>query len=398
MEPEYISKFDEIIEAKDDSQGCLTFGFELEFLLASVKGDAQDPDPDETRALLRISNPYDCDEEVENFIISILRQIDGLPVRSERDDDFHPPHDNVPIYDAWRITHDRSLKKTGRNSHDPYKWQGRELSSVVMSSDDLTYPKQIEDVCRALRQARIHLNETTSVHVHVGRGDEPFSLLTIKKFATLYWLTEEKLLALHHPCRQQSQYSYLLTQMSNLAVDTAADPDPYEWHLDVYGLDKMEKFVPSQLPQLLGVQLRKIWGCYDIEQLARLMRGAQTKTSIPRGAVGFKRFLPAGKSGGNTQTFEWRQMAGCLDPEHIIQWVRVCVAFTDFARKSSAEEFNGTLGRILERGSSYTGFDLLGDLGLHAEAQYFKKRVDGYSRSQEIYEGQEAGNLFVRPL
>ncbi|KAI0594180.1 hypothetical protein F4775DRAFT_596561 [Biscogniauxia sp. FL1348] len=403
---EYISKYDDIVNAPDDSQGALTFGIELEFLLASVEGNAFDPNPEESRPLLRTSKPddgdifsiIDIDNEVKEYLVNVLRHKGGLTAHSAKYDDFHLPHDNVPIYDEWRITYDRSVMMHKGIGPDSYRWHGREISSVVLSSDDPKYPEKVEHVCRALRQARIHLNETTSVHVHVGRGEEPFSFLTIKKFATLYWLTEEKILSLQHPCRKSSRYCYLLTRLSNLAAETSEGQTVDESDLDPGGLEDMKEFVPPQLPTLLETQLRKIWGCMEIEDLAILMQGCPTLTAVPRGAVGFKRFLPAGNSGGNTQTFEWRQMAGSLDPESIIKWVRVCIAFTDFARTSSAEEFSSLLSTILERENSYTGFDLLQSLGLHAEAEYFKKKVDGYAQNQDIYPGQGAGKLFLSPL
>ncbi|KAI1638218.1 hypothetical protein F4809DRAFT_660029 [Biscogniauxia mediterranea] len=404
---EYISEYDDIVNASDDQSGALTFGVDLQFLVASVDDEGPDPTHGESRPLLRTPEWDDEDimmrgevyDGVKNHIVDILNCEGELPIRYNGDGFYPPYNDYTPIYGVWRISCERSSIYEDETGPYPYLWHGREISSVIMSSDDPTYPTEIEKVCRTLRQARIHLDETTSLYVHVGPGKESFSLLTVKKFATLYWLTEEKILSLHHPCRQSNRDCFFLTRMSKLATETSEEHIANERFFDTDRPEHMHEFVPSQLPTLLEAQLRQIWACTKIEELELLMNKGPTVTGVYTGSVGFERLLPTGKNPRcNTKSFEWRQMAGCLDPNSIIQWARVCIAFTDFARTSSAEEFNRLLITILELGSSYTGFHLLKSLGLHTEAEFFKKKVDGYAENQELYPGQSAGNLFVPPL
>ncbi|CAJ2499986.1 Uu.00g028390.m01.CDS01 [Anthostomella pinea] len=84
-------------------------------------------------------------------------------------DTFHEPHGNVPIYDAWRVGHDSSMVPGPEILNKGYRFIDCEVSCPVISSYDPTQRVQIEDVVRALRGLRIHLNESTSVHVHIGR-------------------------------------------------------------------------------------------------------------------------------------------------------------------------------------------------------------------------------------
>jgi hypothetical protein len=120
-----------------------------------------------------------------------------------------------------------------------------------------------------------------------------------------------------------------------------------------------------------------------------------------RGTIGFRRLLPAGKTGGNTKTIEFRQMQASLDPEHIINWVRVCVAIVDFARLSTAASFKTLMTKIVRAGPAYTGIDFLKDLNLHAEADFFQRKVAGYRSGTPaglaLYQGQER-SVFVLPL
>ncbi|KAI8626451.1 putative amidoligase enzyme-domain-containing protein [Xylariaceae sp. FL1651] len=398
---EYIPKLDDIIEAYDDSEGNLTCGVELEFLIASVESRDPDPHPELSQRVYKPTEylPPDYKRDIlEQVLETLQQQLEEIPFRLTDDDDFHPPHDNVPIYDAWRLGLDVTVRKTEGVPIGPYTWVNCELSSVVMGPNE--YAKQIQDVCRVLATLRVHLNESTSVHVHVGRGDEPFSLLTLKKFATLQWLTERVLLELHHPSRLNNKYCYRLNKCSQLATKSQAALSAEERNLDEKGVDQMDKFVPMGLTKLRHSQIRHIWGCKTIQEVALLMQGDREKipssrAMFERGAVGFQRFLPAGKSGGNLQTFEWRQMSGSIDAKHINQWVKTCLAFTDFCRLSNPATFKKLIEKVIQKGKSYTGFELLRDLGL--ETQLFKEKVERYSEDQGFFEGDKEGNLFVSP-
>ncbi|KAI0902997.1 putative amidoligase enzyme-domain-containing protein [Ustulina deusta] len=337
-----IPKIDEMIEALDDSNGTLTCGVEFEFLLPSIHYMAKDPDPDIKNKRLYKStsgDPEDIKTEVREQLLETLQQLDGIPFRAMDDDNFHPPHDNVVIYDSWRLGGDGTVNKHG--AEGPYNWTNCELTSPVMGSHD--YGTKIEDVCRVLQAVRIHLNKSTAVHIHVGRGNEPFSLLTVKKFATLYWLTEKAIFELHHPSRHDNRCCLSLTNYSVLAIKSQAALDVEGRNLGDGG-PTMEDYVPgASLTQLRRAQLRCIWDCGSIEE---------------RGSVGFLRFLPAGKTGGNIQTFEWRQMSGSVDANHINQWAKACIAFTDFCRLSNKATFKKLIGEVIEK-ENYTGIELL---------------------------------------
>ncbi|KAI3320338.1 putative amidoligase enzyme-domain-containing protein [Xylariaceae sp. AK1471] len=369
-----IPKIDEMIEAPDDSEGTLTCGVELEFLVPSINWRAPDPDPDVDQYVCRsvLSSQGDITGEVRDQVLETLQQIDDVPFSLSNDDAFYPPHENVVIYDSWRLGRDGSVSKHGDVglAEGPYHWTSCELSSVVMGPDE--YSKQIEDVCRVLRSFRIHLNESTSVHVHIGRGDEPFSLLTVKKFSTLYWLTEKAILELHHPSRQNNKFSFHLTKCSVLASKSQATLDRDEQGLNDEGLLTMDDYVPKTgLTEFRYSQLRRIWGCKNIEE----------------------RFLPAGKSGGNIQTFEWRQMSGSLDADHINQWVKFCMTFTNFCRLSDKPTFNKFAETVIQKGEDYTGMELLKALNINI--QIFEHMLTVWSENPGFCKDNKGKELFV---
>ncbi|KAI0553903.1 putative amidoligase enzyme-domain-containing protein [Xylaria curta] len=398
----YIPKIDELLAAHDDRNGALTYGVELEFLVPSIPSNAQDPDPDmEDQRVYRSSR--DDSETIkrdvrEQLLEDLQQQLEDIPFRTMDDDDFHPPHDNVVIYDTWRLGGELTISK-----HDgpglaegPYHWTDCELTSAVMNSDE--DDQEIEDVCRVLKSIRVHINKSTAVHVHVGRGDEPFSLLTLKKFTSLYWLTEKAIIELHHPSRHNNRHSFRLNNCSLLAHKSQACLEKEE-RTSPDGLsDFMTEYIPeASLSKLRQAQLRRIWACSSIEEVAELMQRSdkvpECRAAGKRGAMGFQRFLPAGKTGGNIQTFEWRQMSGSLDANHIHQWVKACIAFTDFCRLSDKTAFKVFIGDVIESGKNYTGIMLLENL--HVDTQIFRKMSDAWSRDPHFREDHKGRKLFV---
>ncbi|KAI1100621.1 hypothetical protein F4804DRAFT_348335 [Jackrogersella minutella] len=377
-----ISKYDAIIESPDDSQGALTFGIELEFLMPLLAFRAADPHPLEKRPVFLRGNYYDmCQQTVD-----ILETFSGVAFRTEIQDSYY---NNIINYDKWRLTDDRSVGFQ-KLSPKQYYWIGREITSEVMESDNpALYIKKITDVCRAIRQLRVNINDTTAVHVHVGLGDEPFSLLTMKKSAALILLVDEMLIGLHHPHRRDNLYCALLSMSSKISMMELDADHP----LNETQAQEMAEFIP-----LAPMSKQTLQATNGIEELARLMVDP-AGIGVYRGSIGFTRFLPVvnEEEGGNTQTFEFRQMAGCLDPKPIIHWARVCMAIIDFARLSEANRFKGLLERIMKE-ESFSAFDLLSELKLVEEEKFFRSSVEGYEKSLAYYAGDREGLLFVPQL
>ncbi|KAI0441432.1 hypothetical protein F4803DRAFT_552100 [Xylaria telfairii] len=398
----YIPKIDEMIEAHDDREGNLTCGVEIEFLVPSISSDAEDPDLDikDQHVFRSSSNEELIPRDVRNQLLETLQQqLEDIPFRATEDDDFYSPHDNVVIYDTWRLGRETTVSKNSGSgpAKGPYHWTDCELTSAVMNSDN--YAQEIKDVCRVLKTIRIHLNKSTSVHVHVGCGDEPFTLLTVKKFAMLYWLTERPILELHHPSRLNNKYSFRLNNCSVLANKSQAILEEEEKRSLGGAQDTVAEYVPEGgLSKLRQAQLRRIWACSSIQEVAKLMQSARDKIPLSRaahkrGSVGFQRFLPAGKTGGNIQTFEWRQMSGSIDADHINQWVKACIVFTDFCRFSDRATFKGLMENVIERGKKYSGIELLESLGI--DTRIFKDMLDMWSQDPNFCEDHKGRKLFV---
>ncbi|KAK7753195.1 hypothetical protein SLS62_004928 [Diatrype stigma] len=430
-------KHEEIMEAADDSSGALTVGFELEVLFPILPSEqAIDPYCYHPGAIYKgkgkgqaavEGRSMDKDDEEEaafdEWLLTFLRcELPREKIRAERNDELYPLHDNLPRHDVWCVMRDhsvfykepvpeRSLLSTSTSTPSTpagyYRWVGREITSGVLHTFDFSMcTLKAAMICLVLRFARVHLNDTTSVHVHVGQGDKAFSLLMLKKFTTLLWLTDAAILKLHHPSRQDNDYCSPVSVESDLALKPLAvlqaeNASPLS-SLAAQRLTEaqMQHFLPEELwdqDSLLPAQIRRIWGARNVEEIARLMTCSDRISG--RGSVGFRRFLPAGKTGGNTHTLKWRQMAGCLDPWPIVHWIRFCVAFTNVARLTSATAFKAMIGEIHQTEGRFTGLDLLGMFGLKRERAYFSERLRDYEEGcAELYEGEMDGDLFLKRL
>ncbi|KAK8098326.1 uncharacterized protein PG998_013812 [Apiospora kogelbergensis] len=343
-----MAHLDDPIMALEDQQNDLTFGIEIEFL---------------------------------------------MPVLEGSDEDASVQMPKLPSYPGWRFP--------------AYQWDGMELTSEVLSSTDPDRVRKITEVCRTIRSHRVHLNGNTSVHTHVGRGDDGFTIKTVKKLITFLWFADNKLFEFHHPSRMNNPFCRKISEFSSLTdvnhenmIDTA----------DLEGLRQMAQHVPETMETMEEgvyrnkyIQLKHMWGQVEVTEIAQSMLIKEIGTTVvqPRGSVGFRRFMPQGKTGGNTNTFEFRHMAGSLDPEHILHWAQVCIGIVEFARNTNASKFREQIAKFLHppQGIRYGGVEILEDLGLVKEANFFRTKTDAYKKGDlKYFTGGDKDTFFVPPM
>lgn len=222
----------------DDLSGRLTFGVEIEFLCPVVPQDTHDPHA--YRDHRRVAHDFAGRGEGEYIFEALQKWAPSVEVRP-----WHMWHDGI-TFDRWFFRPEESAR-LGRS--EPlgalYKTDGCELSSEVLWAGDAINKVKIRDVCAAIRSERVLLNDTTSVHVHVGRGKLGFSLLTIKKLTSLLWIVDDALMSLQHPSREESKYCQKITKYSNLAVESSQEPLPL--NLSEEGILQMAEVIITYL-------------------------------------------------------------------------------------------------------------------------------------------------------
>ncbi|KAI0391980.1 putative amidoligase enzyme-domain-containing protein [Xylariaceae sp. FL0594] len=196
----------------------LSFGVEIEFLVAVLRAGMSDPheDVEGLPPVIRLTE-QDRDlypEEVRDMAQQKVRDVieecfSGLPttsfIREVGEDD---------EYRFWCVDDDVSVRKEG---DDYYMYCGMEVNSPA----EYATPPAFEALCLAIATVtskfRCLVNETCGLHVHVGLGRERLALNHIRRVAALSYAAEPLLFSLHEPARVRNTYSLPLRLSSPLS-------------------------------------------------------------------------------------------------------------------------------------------------------------------------------------
>ncbi|KAI1470308.1 uncharacterized protein F4812DRAFT_468948 [Daldinia caldariorum] len=275
-------------------------------------------------------------------------------------------------YKAWSVIEDVSLDGDGmdpsryniptlqesKNPMKDYWWFGAEVVSPPLAFDSQRSIEAIKKVCNVLRSnLRCHkpMEASSGFHVHLGHK-HGWNLLQVKRFITLWVLTESSIVHLHRKDRGvRPRWAAPLMESTCLARALSS--------ADMLGRFELSGCKPRSSPsekarnlqnlarhvnlELLDAQrsefLQNVWQYATISELTDAMAGALQD--------GLRFFQPAleihlrGDKTSNlsgkrtTGTIEIRTMHGTLDADHIIQWVAVLRRYLHYARDASADEF-----------------------------------------------------------
>ncbi|RYP65866.1 hypothetical protein DL771_008095 [Monosporascus sp. 5C6A] len=323
-----------------------------------------------------------------------------------------PHHVDVPgmanKYRAWLVTTDPSVNAPavgvghyemppgyvldGRDSPVPpdcYRWWGAEVITPVYDTENRACAENIQRAVQQLREEfRIHKPMSavrSGVHVHWGHQDG-WTLLQLKRFASLWVVIEESLFRLHRSDRSNFNYCRSLRERSRLAY--ALSPDnpalraKYRDALPQGGSAvsrRYDRYMASRIPldslggmdgRLLGL-VQNIWRYPDIDTLAAAMSpwSFTDEVAVRWNVTGEKR--SDDPSMVQKQTLEFRMMQGTLDFEHIMHWMQVCHRVILVCRIAPDESFYAIMEQLCKKASI---FDALGVS--RATHDYFLQHLD----------------------
>ncbi|TRX98914.1 hypothetical protein FHL15_000256 [Xylaria flabelliformis] len=309
-----------------------------------------------------------------------------------------------PRYYAWSCTDDVSIqdpfptyedyivpigsvpllpnsKDAYANPPHLYKWYPAEVVSSILDYDNPSTRETLKTACKTLRdELRIHKPAAavhTGVHIHIGQ-QAGWTLLHLKKFATLWHLIEPDLYKLHRRDRGRSIWCSPMGSQCNLARCVFGWDGDARYQATTTGplrrvyQAQMQTWVPfinghSKLVEYFT----NIWQYSTIGQLnAAMGSGRRSETCVRWRIIGKSLSL---KAGSMIQTLEFRLMQGTLDAEHIWKWASIVERLVIFARDSTAEAFRETLQHLLD--GNYPSL-----IGLNqADIAWFESRLrDGY--------------------
>ncbi|KUI55639.1 hypothetical protein VP1G_03050 [Cytospora mali] len=250
----------------------------------------------------------------------------------------------------------RPLLDTTAPDYDQYVWIPLEVCSPKLywtQKDEAL--DSTGKVCEALRQRFGAIsNHSCEVHVHIGRHDGLFfSLRSMKKLATLFWLSEPILRSLKHPRSRNFDHLYTWSfawrQHSRIALALEADrnpaggrtiedlytgkPDDFDAFLERLEDSRETSDTPDDHFHFVDEHrqaLRAIWRASNHEELGRMLCGPDQK----RRRLGFNFHSLAGEDerGRNSpRTIEFRFLEGFNDKDIVSGWVQVCISLAELA-------------------------------------------------------------------
>ncbi|EPE07597.1 hypothetical protein F503_00319 [Ophiostoma piceae UAMH 11346] len=256
-----------------------------------------------------------------------------------------------------------------------------ELNSPKLAWKDTSVPPLVSKVLSRVRRFPTHVNYTCDVHVHIGRCDgTAFTLLTLKKLATVFWLAEPVIRSVRDPHSpnftnkytwgfEQRQYSRLalaiegrhpasdpVTVAQDVLVRIRSGPgDPEnvaEWYQYMDGVGSSETQYEA---------LRAIWRCTSSQELGLLLSGSQREHR----RLGFNFSAFGGedeRSRTNPRTIEYRILEGTLRDDLVQGWLQICGKLVELGMKGRQTDFHDIVQYLLSQQSTYEDFRLNRDL------------------------------------
>lgn len=235
---------------------------------------------------------------------------------------------------CWIVKKSNSAEPTRDDPlYDGYLWVPVEINSPMIPGNENEIRPLIEAVLGGIKSRhRIVTNHTCELHVHVGRKDcELFSLLTMKKLATLCWLGEPILRTLKDPKSPNFNHTYTwsspMTQHSRLAMALRNKEDQALVYRKESGcLNGLMKTLRGEVEEETteqGAAIKAIWRTRSHLELGRLLSGCERQYR----RLGFN-FSALGQEDERARrgpkTVEFRFLEGPLSDEIVLAWIHIC--------------------------------------------------------------------------
>ncbi|KAF7894517.1 uncharacterized protein EAF01_009968 [Botrytis porri] len=330
-----------------EAESRLTFGVELEFLLATVPKGGENPHP---------SDPREVDprilEDQDSINYDIERKLEevSIPATVKESDYGNSKEVTAAIATDWILKTDITVGPGAQSpSTRDYYHYGLEMSSPPYYYDAATR-KAVETVVRALRNNYLlRVNESTGLHVHIGNGYHGFEWPILRNFMAIAWTYERQILLMVPEARIDNEYCKSIYEESPLGKNNP-------------GLTRLE----------------------FLNRILSLTDNVQVVEELGHRCIGFniRNLKPPFRSDFGQRTIEFRHHPGTLDSESILHWVHICVKLVEKAcliksEKELFEQLRTDVEKPIGFGdeNNVTTVDYLMWLGCPSQAYYYGKQL-----------------------
>lgn len=346
-----------------------TFGVEIEFAVATLREDEEDPHPDDTRQVYGIlagrgetkwNGPsYDDTEKVQihmrNSINTRLKR--NGAVKSEMADRLKDTSSH------WWVGDDSTVKgPDDLVSNTNYNYVAVEIKTPAFKYC-IASLLEVQAVCEHLvNNYRIFAGRgrSASVHVHVGFGVQNYSICELRKVMAIWWVFEPQFYSLVSKHRRKNWYCRNIRENSHLSD-----------HLTREG-----KRVRDGLERIMETD--------SIQELVELFRASTKSRSSGEGRLGFNvlnvqvyPFDMIFHANSTKKTIEFRLHEATVQAEEIKQWVCFCNNLVAFAAVVKTEKVHLWLRMHMDENEEPIGVgELLRALKMPEQAAWFEKKME----------------------
>ncbi|CCD45720.1 hypothetical protein BofuT4_P047380.1 [Botrytis cinerea T4] len=205
-----------------EAESRLTFGVELEFLLATLPEGGETPHPSDSR---KVDAKILADEDSINHDIQRKLEEVGILATVKESEFGNDNEVAANIATNWILKTDCTVDP-GKQSSNTRKYfeYGMEIISPPYYYDDASR-RAVETVVRTLRyNYLVRVNETTGLHVHVGNGYHGFEWPILRNFMAIAWTYERQILLLMPEIRLKNVCVALGTRNAGFNISNLAPP------------------------------------------------------------------------------------------------------------------------------------------------------------------------------
>jgi hypothetical protein len=349
----------------------LSFGVELEFSLATLSRDREDPEPDgrQVYGIAEIEKPDSSSlgrislfrriERADNTQRHLAKTLVGEGFRAIAEADTQQDAPDIPL-DRWIVTQDPSIQQPPvQGNIGKYSFQKIEMQSpaYLMTEGSL---REVQRVCHLVtRTYRTYTGESTGLHVHCGNSARGLPLETVQNVMAILFAFEPQFDLLHPEHRRNNRWCVPLRGSSRLAL----------------------RMVENNID--LPDSIAEIYKTTSINQLIKLMGAHDNSGHKMR--VNIHNLLEAyvdddgelrQRHDESKRTIEFRQHEGTLDPEAIYFWSKTCVNFVEFAQEVSTPKLRAWLRwTIDEKVENYPAVAVLYAMKIPTCALYYERKL-----------------------
>ncbi|KAK0737356.1 hypothetical protein B0T21DRAFT_286866 [Apiosordaria backusii] len=241
-----------------------------------------------------------------------------------------------------------------------YMWASAEICSPKMLAKDVQTHHRVQKVLEALMSNhRLVINGSCDTHCHLGRVDDrPYTLSTLKRLATILWVSEPILRSTRDPKspNYDNVYSwgFELVKHSRLAkrlegADGVLTGEAVAREAHEFPDGQIVRAIcgQSRVSAKCLAAFREIWSKASHEELGKLLSG-DTRMHRRLG-FNFSAFgLEDERARTNPRTIEFRFMEGSTNIDMVLGWLTIGATIVEVAASKSDARFEVALSRVLQ--------------------------------------------------